>query len=163
MSHTSRKTSSRADVGPTYGRLSSHPILKDVKTNQRYVTNAYVHPGNYRRRTWYPVMPGTWQNKGYCVLMADMSKLKTSTTCMKGESIKNVPNYSRDRRAAIEKRKASAMKTTMSRKRKATPHETTTRKKTKSKTRPKKMLTLKQAMEKARKRHEKEQKKQTKK
>ena len=115
-------------TGPTYGRLASHMILRDNKTKQRYITNEYVRPDNYRSLTWHPVKPGTWKNKGYTEIAGDISKLRTSTKSLEGKRTKELPNYIEDRktyrkRSARRKaaaKRATATKPTTSRKRKAT-------------------------------------------
>ena len=116
-------------TGPTYGRLASHMILRDEKTNQRYISNEYVVPGNYRSLTWHPVKPGTWKNKGYVEIAGDISKLRTSTTPMEGKRTKELPKYIAGRtayrkRSARRKdtaKRAITTKSTTSRKRKTTP------------------------------------------
>ena len=120
-------------TGPTYGRLASHMILRDEKTDQRYITNEYVRPDNYRSLTWHPVKPGTWKNKGYTEIAGDIHKLRTSTTPMEGKRTKELPKYiagrtthrKRSVKRKVAAKKTTATKSTTSRKRKATAHGVT--------------------------------------
>lgn len=93
MSQTTRKRTPRADLGPTYGIVSTHMLLQDVGTQQKYVANKFTTPRNFRQVVWHPVVSGSYEHKGYRTLKANMSKLRTSKTPMKGRHAYDIPGY----------------------------------------------------------------------